>query len=127
MSIDTHVELNCLFDSACIAGVYCVCLTLQLGNVQTLEESGAHRLRLYLGGEALPAPQSSTLAAWHGLSLPLQQRRHQYIQLLMQTSQTICCRYEAALSYPLPSLHYCLHYCPNPVQHGTPEKLFFAK
>ena len=93
MSTDTHVALNCL------TYIHCVSLTLQLKSAQTLE-SGAHRLHLYPGGEALPAHQLSTLAAWPGVSLPLQQRRHQYFQLLMPTSQTICCRYEAEIVTP---------------------------
>ena len=103
MSISTHLGPTCLCDSAHIAGIHCVSFTLQLGSAQTLEESGAHRLRLYLGGEALPAPQLCTLAACPGLSLLLQQCRHQFFPLLMPTSQTICCRYKAVfVNTPFP-------------------------
>ena len=97
MSSDTRAALGGLLDSAYIAGNQCLPFTLQLASAQTLEESGAHRLRLYLGGKALPAPQLRTLAAWPRLSVQPQQCRHQYFLLLMPTSQTICCRYEAAL------------------------------
>lgn len=89
---------------ACLTMLTCtyyVSLLLQLGNAQTLE-SGAHRLRLCPGGEAVPAPQLCTLAAWPRLSHLLQQCRHQYFLLLMPTSQTICCRYKPQL-FPTPS------------------------